>query len=329
MIIKKINSSSNIITFVKQNHYKTGAYRIAESYTVNSQLILVENIKETNQYDAMVGIFVGFLPRELEQNKSVKHKYYLYCSPFGQMDLSSYGFYSDEFKILTELMYFIKGGIICNAVTPSESLAERMGFIYTFPCMVNLELKIESNEQFFTLERKNYGFLGNNLRKHRNVVNQIAAISQLNPKEKIIVKDKDHYIHYAEVFNCEFEDRLLESDISYFEEISTHRLGFLCSWSEAFSYQALEYAMVGVPVIHGPCIDWYPDFDGWESTKVENIDCVDEIVMVAQGWLNDENIYKDFSEDLKDWFYEFNEEQKKRLFNVLVEICDNPKRNGM
>ena len=299
--------------FFKGNHSNTGMHRFVEGFTIhnNYELIVVEDIHKTNQYSGHSAIFAGFLPGDLPDNLTFTDKYYVYCSPFGQAELSGPDFYSPEIKILLQLQFMINEGLIKNAIVSSKSLSFSLNYIY----MPAVKLNMEDNTYYIT-SREGYGFMGNNFRKHRNVANQLSAISRLKPKEKIIVKNPSHYQNYAALFNCEFISKEVDKDEDYYKAIAKHILGFQCTWSESFNYIALEYAFQGVPCIVGPAIDWYPI----DELIIWNIDSSQEIFETAQNLLNDKNRYRESCEFLKDWVIDFNNEQKNMLMEVLTKL---------
>lgn len=296
--------------FINNYQKQTGLHRFLEGLTITSDfsIYFCDSIEESNMFDGDIAIFGGWVPRELFKNKTFKRKYYTYCSPLGQADLSSIQPYSQEIVILMEVVSLIKSNDIAGCVTSSVELADMFNFIYFNPICTNIKPK-------FVKERANYGFLGNNRRKHRNTANQISAISRIIPKEKIIVSNTQLYEGWKNIFNCEFESKNLEKDEDYFDEIATHRLGFLCSFSESFSYQALEYAFMGVPCIVSPCISWYPSGD----CVVNNIDSPREILEVAISVLYSEK-YKELSEVLYKWAPIFNERIKETLTEQIKEF---------
>lgn len=305
-----------MIVFIQSNHRKKGIDRFLESFLLieECEIVYANTIEDTNKYETESGIFGGFLPRDLRKS-TIKNKYYVFCSPFGQADLSGPDFYSPEIQILMELKYYLNNKEIKNVITPSKSVANRFGFIYVVPVKKNFK-------RDFCRERKNYGFLGNNFRKHKNVANQIAAISELDPKEKIIVNNKLAYKGWEKLFDCEFESKNLVSDEDYYNEIKTHRLCFQCSFSESFDYLALEYCLMGVPVICSSSVDWVPPFraknDYFLVPQIYNTDCYSDIALGAQ-WILD-NDYWEYSEFLYDWAFKFNEKNKMDFINTFGKL---------
>ncbi len=298
-----------MIIFLKNGYQHTGMHRFLESMTIldNCQLKFVDHIFDTNDYPDEIGIYGGFFPKEVAFDaQSTKKKYYVYCSPLGQADLSGQHQYSPEICILLDLLEGIKLGYITNAITPSKSLNSVFEFIYISPFLLN------PPKDIFCKERHNIGFMGNNLRKHKNVSNQIVAASKIlrdYPNEKLIASDSFDYSHWARALGMQIERKQLKTDEEYFNEIASHRIGLQCSFSEAFNYIALEYAFVGVPVVVAPCIDWYPI-----KTIVNNIDSVDSIYTCIKQYLDYNNDHKD---DIKYFLigfaYGFNEENRKKL----------------
>jgi len=299
--------------FLQKNHKFKGIHRLVEGFTIHPEFEIIEvaTIEEVAKYECESGIFAGFLPSQLNFVKSVKNKYYVYCSPLGQADLSSHDFYSVEFNTLIDAEYFRKEGKIKGIITGSESLE----FSNNFICMPHVRLDIEDHIKFKD-ERFNYGFMGNNFRKHRNVSNQIAAISKLTPKEDIVVSHRSLYDHYEKMYDCKIIDKPANSTEDYFNEISSHILGFQCSWSEAFNYITWEYAFMGVPCIVSPTIPWYPI----PELIVMNPDDPKEIYETAQELLDNQRLYGETSMYLADWALEYNKEQKMKLMGKLEEL---------
>lgn len=299
--------------FLQKNHKFKGIHRLVEGFTIHPEfsIIEVDKIEDTNKYEFESAIFAGFIPSALNINTSIRNKYYVYCSPLGQADLSSPEFYSVEIQALIDTHYFLNDNKIAGVITGSESLE----FSDNFICMPHVRLGIDEHI-VFNKKRENYGFLGNNSRKHRNVSNQISAISKLKPKEKIVVAHEKLYLAYSKIYNCEFVSKELPDDASYLQEIATHILGFQCSWSEAFNYIAWEYAFMGVPCIVGPAISWYPI----PELIVVNPDSPKEIYETAQNLLNNYQYYADTSYQLAKWALEYNQEQKMKLIDKLEEL---------
>jgi len=296
-----------MIIIAKDTIKQTGMHRYIEGFKAydDCYLYFVKNIEEAEQFDSEIGIFAGFLPQELLKNSSIKRKFYVYCSPLGQADLSSFDFYSVEIQILLNLVNLRKSGHIENVIATSSSLAERFSFVYV-PAYGNAIIKFDPQKKD---ERKNYGFLGNNIRKHRNVANQLSAISSLLPKEEIIVKDASLYLHWAWLYDCKVSSRVLDSDADYYKEIATHRLNFQCTHSESFNYISLEYGLSGVPSIVSPCISWMPNY-----SIVKNIDDWREIKKVAS------NVLDNYEDACYDTLSHCKMENKKRKIFVVEEL---------
>jgi len=299
--------------FLQKDHKFKGIHRLVEGFTIHPDFSIIEvaNIDETNEHECECAIFAGFLPSSLSRNKNASKKYYVYCSPLGQADLSSFEFYSMEFQILMDAEYFLKDNKIDGIITGSESLK----FSNDFMCMPHVRLGIEEHISF-NKKRSGYGFLGNNSRKHRNVSNQISAISKLTPKESIVVAHSEEYKNYEKLYSCTFTSKNMDTDSAYFKEIATHILGFQCSWSEAFNYIAWEYAFMGVPCVVSPCIDWYPNAE----LIVLNPDSPKEIYETAQSLLNNNEYYSESSYNLAEWALEYNKEQKAKLMEKLERL---------
>jgi hypothetical protein len=302
--------------FIKSNHRQKGLGRFLESLQIDEKIEIVdiERLADISKHECDIAIFGGFLPQEII-NFPFKKKYYTFCSPFGQADLSSADFYSTEISILHALQWYIQTKQITNGITQSKSLASRFGYIYIPPVKI-----IKDSDVHYETSRKNYGLVGNNYRKHRNVVNQIAAISALEPREAIVVSDAINYKHFNNLFDCKFISPSMQTDEEYYKEIASHRLSFQCSWSEAFSYITLEYCMMGVPTICSPCIDWYPEL----ACIVDNVDNWSNITAAANFLLKDKDKYWALSDYLSEWAKEFNRQNIDQLRETIYEnltIC--------
>jgi len=305
--------------FLKTNHRFTGIHRSLESFNIfDKEVILVDNIEDTNKYEDEVGVFGGFVPFELKHNKTIKKKYYVFCSPFGQADLSGPSFYSPEICLLGELHWSVKNKDITGVLSQSESLSSRFDWVTYLPPATKLW---KYDRGMAVLDRKNYGFLGNNSRKHKNVMNQVAAISRLKPKEDIVVRNAAMWSHLKGLFDCNFKDAGGLNDEDYYNEIMSHRLCFQCSWSEAFDYQAFEYLVAGVPVIASPCLNWiYEYFPTSLSSHliVENIDDWRDIFKKAQYLLLKEGLY----EEVSGMVSEAANDHNQRNIYLLEELCN-------
>lgn len=309
-----------IVVFVKDAFRKAGIGRFLESLelpflsqvseTSTIQFVYFNNIEETNEYKGDVAIYGGCLPEELEKSTSSTNKFYTFCSPFGQADLSSSEFYAPEIITLMNVMYFISTGTIKGCITSSKSLASRMGFIY-----IPMTRKVENKQIVFSFDRNGYSMLGNNFRKHRNVVNQIAAVSMLKPKMPIIVSNTEAYEHHARLFDCQFGAQDLKSDNDYWGSIAHHKLTFQCNFSESFSYLAYEYGIQGVPCICSHSIDWYP----LKECIVDNPDNWEQIYTKAQLLLSDESLYRDCSYKIAEFTLAMARKNQEWLSEVVNE----------
>jgi len=307
-----------MIIFVIGSQRNKGAHRYFEGFTVHDKckLVFINRVEESNEFFDDYAIFVGFLPEQLKINTTIPNKYYGYCSSLLQADLSSPHLYSAEIGILMQVKEMMNYGFITQCIVSDFELAELFDFWY-FPAV---EMFDYGDLRFkMPKERHGFGFLGNNFRKHRNFVTQIAAMSQISPKENIIVSQYpgmpvNLYKNYELLFNCTILPKEVNSE-ELFEEISSHRLGFICSIAETFSYQALDYAFCGVPCIVSAAIEWYPV----PSCQCENTDSPKSIWRAAQTLLNNTQEYVDLSTFLKEWAMTFNEENKERLFETIQQ----------
>jgi len=289
-----------IHAYIPKYMYAKGQARFLEGLQLTElvKVFYFDDIKELCLIDEANSVIIaGISPDKL---KFIVHDkvYYCFTSPLGQADLSSSQWPSPEMDILHQVINLKSQGKIRDCIVSSYSVAFAYDFIY-LPRIC----KFHDKDVKFTLERRNYGFLGNNLRKHKNAHNQIAAMSLLKPNDPIVVSE-DFPCYYFKLFHREakFLPILLKSDIDYYNEISTHRLGFQCSFSESFDYMAFEYCLSGVPVIGSAVLDWYP----YKECIVKNPDDVKEIYNVAQQLINNKCFYSKISEKLSIWAKEFN-----------------------
>lgn len=289
-----------------------GRFLKSISYVDNSiEFILLDKIEDSNHYHDDIGIFGGFLPGEVLKNNTINKKIYVFCSPFGQADLSSDDFYSAEIRILYNSLMLLERGYFTRIITSSKPLAQYYDKVFYLSPVIKMP---GDYEKWITKERYGYGFLGNNLRKHKNVVNQLAAIAKLNPSEcTFVTRQKiSLYDGWSELFpNLKIINKVLQSDEDYFKHIATHRLNFQCSFSESFDYMALEYAYMGIPTICSSCIDWYP----LKQCVVNNPDNWVDIWGAAQETLN-----YNYSDYLISWSKEFNQYNKERLIQQIENL---------
>lgn len=283
-----------IYVFIKDSIKNTGLARYTLGITVakDVQVIYTDDLRTQAgiDYSDGIGIFAGYIPEEINFFLSrFKKTYYVYSSPLGQADMSSPHFYSVEIQLLVKLLHMREQKRLTNLIVTSQPLAERFNFICFPPVYICNE-----NSVIYTENRYGYSFVGNNLRKHKNVVNTIAAISLL-PPETIYVSDAEMYGGYSKMFDCHFSTCREQDDNKFQIMLSTHKLAFQCSYSESFNYLALEYAFHGIPCIVSPCIDWYPIPD----CIVQNIDNPSKIWSVANDLLMEEKKYWSISKELK------------------------------
>lgn len=266
-----------------------------------------------------IAIFGNCLPQDL---KRVKHpfKCYLFCSPFGQADLCDNHFPSSQIGILYTA---ISDPDIKCLVTTNKIVQMIHGGIYA-PDSVNVDEKyIPTVEK---AERHHIGFLGNNLRKHRNLHNQLVAISDFQkrinpyPCKAIINTDHPSYQFARRFYGFDYivEDM---DDQRYFESIQYQFISFQASYSETFNYMAMEYALRGVPTVGCPDIgEWYPD----QSCIVRNVDNPYEISRIAQTVFNGNprysQAYWDRCQNIQSGAIEVNKKRKETMHNALRNL---------
>lgn len=269
----------------------------------------INNIPDLTKCD--IAIFGNLLPDQLA---AIKHPYlcYMFCSPFGQADLSSHDFPSAEIAILYTALHMRENGDIQQIITTDFELAIVHKCLYVPP---TLDIKDYTKyHNLFKKTRHGYGFLGNNLRKHRNLHNQLVAMSLL-PKKPIIINNNHPTYYYAKkIYDLKFKVVSL-TDEQYWEEISSHELSFQATYSESFNYMALEYALVGVPTI--TCLDvgvWYPEV----CCIVKNVDSPTDIANTARRLI--QNGYWNVSHKLHQQAVEINEQRKVTAYQALDSL---------
>lgn len=269
-----------------------------------------ENIPDLDKCD--IAIFGNVLPVELDK---VNHPYkcYLFCSPFSQADLSSHEFPSAEIKILYDLIYLKEQGRIQEVLSTDFNLSIIHKFIYV-PGFCN----ISNYQQYVDMHNENrfgYGFLGNNLRKHRNAHAQLVAMSLLKDKEPCIVNvDHDSYGLINQFYKLPIHVVQLD-DEAYFEAISQHTFNFQVTYSESFNYMAMEYALVGVPTLCSPSINWYP-FKELIINDVTNPYHIADIASKIK-----ENGYWNISKKLHAQAKKINEERKEVACEAIQHLA--------
>jgi hypothetical protein len=284
-----------------------GRYAYGFGFHPNVRIYYAKSLNDVYNITEDKIILVGFTdnPNRVFPNKKV---YMVYCSSLGQADLSDSNFYSPEIGYLDYIRRMKQDGILADIITSSRHLASRMGFIYLPPYRRNFK-------GVFNKDRYGYGFPGNNSRKHRNVVNTISAISMIDPKEIIYVKDADSYSGYSTLFDCNIKSQTTTSDDQYIDVISKHKLAFQFDWGASFGYIALEYGLCGVPCLVSPVYDWYP----LEFCKVDNVENWQEIVYRAEVILSNPS-YFDKCEDLMFSCQLINENNSGLLYEGLDKL---------
>lgn len=284
--------------FIKKGWEKTGIGRYAFGMSVaeNTQVYLFSNFDELHKIDISeaVGIFAGYTIEELKDVfKLFRRSYYVFCSPFGQAELSGPQFITPELALLYDLIYLRHNKEITNIICTSYDLAKAIGA----HCLPAIIIKPDKT---MTMERSGYSFVGNNFRKHKNVANTLAAIRMM-PHSTVYVSNPDLYSYYQSVFGLEFVQCKHSEDSEFHLAISKHKLLFQCSYSESFNYLALEYAFHGIPCICSPTIHWYPA----RFCMVKNVDSPLDIYKTANEVLQ-ENNYLELSNKLPEIVDKFN-----------------------
>lgn len=301
-----------IYACVPTHMYHKGQARFLEGLQLTDlvKTIYFDDIKDLKLDQADSVIIAGVLPNQLQ---FVNHDkvYYCFNSPIGQADLSGPQWPSPEMHLLYQINEMKKQKKIIDCIAASKSIA----FAYNFICLPHISY-FQNKDIKFNEKRKNYGFLGNNLRKHKNAHNQLLAMRLLTPHEHIVVSD-DFPSAFFETFHgdIKFLPVKLISDLDYFQEISTHRLGFQCSFSESFDYMTFEYCLSGVPSIVSSSIDWYP----YKECIVKNPDDIKEIYDVSQKLLKNKCYYDKISNLLPFWAREFNSRSIDSAIEVINE----------
>lgn len=272
----------------------------------------VKNVPDLDKCD--IAIFGNILPQDLRQ---IIHdnKYYLYCSPFGQADLSNNSFPSSEITILYQLLFMRDKGMITNVITTDVEMFKIHKFEYV-PPVLNID-DYSKYADMYNDNRNRHGFLGNNLRKHRNTQNQLVAMSMLEDKLPIVINTDHAMYHLAKDFyGLDFIYITLD-DKEYFSEIARHKLNFQATYSESFNYMALEYGIVGVPTICCPDVGrWYPI----QECVVKNVDSPVCISETAKKLMN--NGYWEVSRKLHEKTKAINEEKKEEAYKAL-KVLEN------
>lgn len=304
-----------IYVFIKNGiqHSGLGRYALGMGISQHVKILYVEDLRTQAGIDFNndIGVFAGFIPEEISFFLSrFKKTYYIFTSPLGQADTSSQAFYAAEIQMLIKLLGMIKEKRLTNLIVSSKPLAERLQCFYLPPVYI-----CDESNFLFSENRYGYSFVGNNRRKHKNVVNTIAAISLL-PSETIYVSEPNMYIAYEEIFNCKFGLCLEKDDRLFQTMLASHKLAFQCSYSESFNYLALEYAFHGVPCIVSPCIDWYPI----RTCIVEDIDNPILIAATANKLLKDKKKYWEISIELRSLSHTINNINKVDMLMKVEEL---------
>lgn len=285
--------------FIKKGCEKTGLGRYAEGITLvdNTEIFVSANFAEIAGANCSedIGVFAGYIPEEIVHMLSrFKRTYYVFTSPLGQANLSGPDFFSPELRILYTVLELRTNNRLTNVICTSKDLAQIIGGI-CLPPVLNLP------SLAFSEEREGFSFIGNNLRKHKNVATVLAGISQTNPKQKVYVSQPGLYTFYEDLFKIQFASCSFAEDQAMQEAMSKHKLAFQCSYSESFNYIALEYAFHGIPCICSPCINWYPFLE----CKVNNIDSPLAIAGAAEYVLGNGR-YWSLSKRLQEFAINFN-----------------------
>jgi len=237
-----------------------------------------------------------------------KRTYYVFTSPLGQADLSGQDFFAPELRILFSMLELRTNGRLTNLICTSKDLAYIIGGVCLPAIIVNPNTT-------FSEERSGFSFIGNNLRKQKNVANTIAAIASIIPKEKIYVSQPGLYSFYTDLFKAEFLPCCFSEDKVMQEAMSKHKLAFQCDHSNSFSYIALEYAFHGVPCICSPCIKWYPLLE----CRVNDIDSPLAILGTAELVLNSGR-YQALSKKLMQFAPIFNDANKEIMKELVAKL---------
>ena len=259
-----------------------------------------------------IAIFGNVTPADLREKVKHPYKCYLFCSPFSQADLSSDGFPSSEIGILYDTLYLREHGEIQEILTTDYeiSIIHKTLHVPAF-CDIN---DYKSYEKMYTEDRNQYGFLGNNLRKHRNAHTQLVAMSLLNNKNPIIVNKNHLSYHLIERF-YDLDIRVQNiPDSIYFSTISHHLFNFQVTHSESFNYMAMEYALVGVPTVCSPSINWYPV----KELIVKDVTSAHDISNIVNKVC--ENGYWNISEKLHKQAKEINEQRKEITCGAIAHL---------
>jgi hypothetical protein len=208
-------------------------------------------------------IFGNYLPQEVYewiQNLPSRVKIgYLFCSPLGQASCNG------EISLFGHLLSMLEDRshkldyIFCSDKGISETFADKR--IVFLPVVSDFE-------GIYTPIHKRSGILliGNNLRAHRNFMNQLAAIKiaqrDFHVKEPVYsyMMAYEPFDYFQKMFGI---DNWSNSVASITEEektriVASSRLGLQVTYSDSFNIAAYEHAMCHVPCLVSNSLSWVP-----------------------------------------------------------------------
>jgi hypothetical protein len=209
-------------------------------------------------------IFGNYLPQEVYewvQNLPSRVKTgYLFCSPLGQASCNG------EIGLLRQLLDMLKekGRTLNYLFCSDKALAE----VFASDKVRWLPVVSDFEGSFVPVpQRSGILLLGNNLRTHRNFVNQLAALKLVKkhhngscPSIHSYQMPNDAFEFFKNMFDLDnwvnHTEALTEQD--KVRVIAKSQLGLQVTYSDSFNIAAYEHAMCHIQCLTNASLDWVP-----------------------------------------------------------------------
>ena len=246
-----------IITTCPQVWEGTGAYWVLKNleFVANTKHIPWEQLQNQDG-DLIISCGIGEVDL-LRLRKEGRKIGVLFCSPLAQAHVvptSSNG----DLDSLLRYKHMLESGTIDYIFLVSEQLAQLFNyekFIYLPP-----PLHWEGFPKTLEKDRKGIGFFGT-MDKHKNMATMFGAVKHSKIEEPLILTGPEKgsmcsfFSNLFDMKNIILHQRLPRQAL--LDVMSKVKLGIQIGFSEAFNYVVWELAMLEVPSIVGPSINWY------------------------------------------------------------------------
>lgn len=316
-----------IITTCPQVWEGTGAYWVLKNLesVAKTKHVPYEQLQEVKDVDLIITCGIGevdLLRMAASFLKGQKVKLgVLFCSPLAQAHVvptSSNG----DLDSLLRYKNMLEDRNIDYIFLTSQKLADLFDnkkMIYLPPSLYWEDVPIVSKEN-----RKGIGYFGT-MDRHKNLATMFGVVKHSKIEEPFILTGPEKasmcsfFSYLFDMKNIVLHQRLPRQAL--LDVMSKVKLGIQIGFSESFNYTTWELAMMEVPSIVGPSIDWYiKDNYLRKYCMVENLDDPIEIGEMLRRIYFNLNLYLDLCKVSKEIAILTMEKNNQRIQDVLEKL---------